>query len=56
STSMEIILFVGDPCHRWIPMETFSLSNDSCDHFGSDNFANTILLVVVTLCCCAVYS
>ncbi|XP_069472334.1 cell division cycle-associated protein 7 [Ambystoma mexicanum] len=26
---------------KWIPMETSSSSDDSCDSFGSDNFANT---------------
>uniref|UniRef100_A0A670YAD0 Uncharacterized protein n=1 Tax=Pseudonaja textilis TaxID=8673 RepID=A0A670YAD0_PSETE len=42
-----------------IPMETSSLSDDSCDHFGSDNFANTIarkLLDCWLLFPCAVYS
>uniref|UniRef100_A0A8C5RNA3 Uncharacterized protein n=1 Tax=Laticauda laticaudata TaxID=8630 RepID=A0A8C5RNA3_LATLA len=50
---------VGDRCHRWIPMETSSLSDDSCDHFGSNNFANTIarkLLDCWLLFSCAVYS
>lgn len=30
---------------KLIPMETSSSSDDSCDSFGSDNFANTVSTV-----------